>query len=189
NYHAHYFLGLCEKLLDSNKLNKLKQDYSEETATKIHCQIIIEAEQQFSKTLEKIKKYIDVFSTTNYRLDGQEGFDFLEEAANVISNIRYLHRVYDIEGGMKSFRVKILEEFETLENYLYYMLMQFIENNDQLIRCTICNEYIVEPTARELANYKISGVITHAKVCRDIKNLKKDNERNKVNYWKKKVSK
>jgi Pyruvate/2-oxoacid:ferredoxin oxidoreductase delta subunit len=117
------------------------------------------------------------------------GYDFLEEAANLISNIRSVPRVYDLESGMKSFQIKVIPEFETLKSYLYYMLMQFIENNDKLIRCTICNEYIVEPTARELANYNNSGVITHAKVCRDIKNLKKDNKRNKVKYWNKKTSK
>lgn len=185
DFHSFKFLELCKKMLGDNLVNKIYSDYgySQETVSLVHSKVIIAAEPKFRNLLQRIKMHIDQLSNRDYIIDFQ-GLDFLEEVANVINKINYHLRLENV--GNDQFRVKILPNFETMDSFLYFMLMQFIDNNEKVLRCTFCNEYIVDPTPTQLSNYRNYGVITHSGECREQYKLEKDNKRNKLKYRNKK---
>lgn len=189
NFHSYYFLMLCEKTVHEDKLSELKSQYSQKNANEVHTKIVMEAATNFNSTLSKVKHYLEYFRIHNYHWDDGESFDLLKEVSDAISEITYTPRVYDVNSQTTTYRVKLLPEFFTIESYFYYMFMRFLESDDSLVKCTICKQYIIEPTSHELANYRRYGVITHPGECRKKKDAIKDNTRNKRKYWSEKVKK
>lgn len=142
--------------------------------------------KNFQETAEQNLKQPIVFEGKTYE-NKIVSDELLEDLREKLKKIRFTIRSIATINSSAKLDQLIMPDLKDFETCLFYDFSQYVSANSMLLVCEACKNYISNPSKSQFSNARRGLAALHATdECRKAHNLKKDNERNKKKYKKKK---